>query len=171
MKRPKRIDLDPEKMNEFLKRVKNRKLTNEDYDTIEGMAGTITFLSQAVQQKKTSIGRLVRMLFGSPTEKLKKILKKDKDDSDNSGACGPSGTGDNTSNEKNRKQKGHGRNGSDIYKAAQKIPVAHSNLTPGDICPGCQKGKVYEMTDPGVIVRFTGSSPLQAVKGESTAIF
>jgi transposase len=162
MKRPKRIDLDPEKMNEFLQRVKNRKLTNEDYDIIEGMADTITFLSRAVQHKRTSIGRLVRMLFGPPTEKLKKILGKDKGDSDNNGACGPSGTGDDASHKKNKKQKGHGRNGSKMYKAARKILVSHSNLSPGDICPGCQKGKVYDMTDPGVIVRFTGSPPLLA---------
>ena len=80
MKTPKRIDLDPEKMNEFLQRVKNRKLTNEDYDIIEGMADTITFLSRAVQHKRASIGRLVRMLFGPPTEKIKKILGKDKSD-------------------------------------------------------------------------------------------
>ncbi len=169
MKRPKRIDLDPEKMNEFLKRVKNRKLTNEDYETIEGMADTITFLSRAVQQKKTSIGRLVRVLFGHPTEKLKKILRKetDKDDSDNGGACGPSGTEDDASQEKDKKQKGHGRNGANMYKSAQRVFIPHSKLSPGDICPGCQKGKVYEMTDPGVIVRFTGSSPLQATVYES----
>ena len=79
MKTPKRIDLDPEKMESLLKRVKDRSLTDEDYEIIKGMAETISFLSRIVGQKKRSIGRLVRLLFGSPTEKLKNIMKKDKD--------------------------------------------------------------------------------------------
>jgi len=76
MKPPKRIDLDPEKMQSFLKRVKGRSLTDEDYEIIKGMAETISFLSRTVQHKKRSLGRLVHLLFGSPTEKLKNILKK-----------------------------------------------------------------------------------------------
>jgi transposase len=39
--------------------------------------------------------------------------------------------------------------------------VAHPSLTPGDACPACGQGTVYERT-PGVLVRITGQPPLAA---------
>ncbi|MFH1107887.1 MAG: hypothetical protein V1790_01625, partial [Planctomycetota bacterium] len=43
-----------------------------------------------------------------------------------------------------------------------KIPVAHESLKSGDPCPECQKGKVYEVAQPGVLVRITGQAPVRA---------
>jgi transposase len=40
--------------------------------------------------------------------------------------------------------------------------VAHASLKPKDPCPECQKGKLYELPDPGVIVRVTGHAPCSA---------
>src|ERR1017187_2143349 len=38
---------------------------------------------------------------------------------------------------------GHGRNGADAYRGADKVPVAHPKLAHGDRCPDCARGNVY----------------------------
>ena len=40
--------------------------------------------------------------------------------------------------------------------------VAHESLQPGDACPSCGKGTVYETGRPGVLVRLVGQAPIQA---------
>ncbi len=51
----------------------------------------------------------------------------------------------------------------DAYTGAERIAIAHPELTPGDKCPECFQGKVYRPKQPGVFIHITGSSPLQAV--------
>ena len=60
------------------------------------------------------------------------------------------------------RRKGHGRNGADAYAGAEKIAVPHESLQPGDPCPKCEKGTVYETGRPGVLVRLVGQAPIQA---------
>ena len=45
---------------------------------------------------------------------------------------------------------------------AEKIQVPHGSLHPGDPCPDCRKGTVYELASPGVLVRIVGQAPVQA---------
>ena len=59
-------------------------------------------------------------------------------------------------------RKGHGRNGADAYAGAEKVVVPHESLQPGDPCPKCDKGTVYETGRPGVLVRLVGQAPIQA---------
>ena len=40
--------------------------------------------------------------------------------------------------------------------------VPHESLQPGDPCPKCEKGTVYETGRPGVLVRLVGQAPIQA---------
>lgn len=49
-----------------------------------------------------------------------------------------------TENAAKTSQKGHGRNGADAYIGAEKIVVSHESLQPGDPCPKCEQGTVYE---------------------------
>ncbi|MCP4274478.1 MAG: IS66 family transposase, partial [Gammaproteobacteria bacterium] len=84
MKTPQRIDLNLDQGDELLKRVKTGCLQDGDYEIIKAMVQTIEMLSQCVDEKATSIQRLLRMLFGPSTEKLKNVLKdeqKEKSDS------------------------------------------------------------------------------------------
>lgn len=60
------------------------------------------------------------------------------------------------------KPKGHGRNGADAYTGAEKVTISHATLKPGDRCPDCGKGTVYETSEPGRLVRVTGQAPLNA---------
>lgn len=161
MKAPERIDLNLDQIDALLKRVETGSLQNGDYEIIKAMVETIHLLSQSVDQKATSIRRLLRMLFGDRTEKLKNVIKnKEKDKSSNS-----QDSSQNTSDKNNNpgpKPKGHGRNAAAEYTGAEKIKVPHGTFKIGDNCPGCLKGKLYEMKVPKLIVRITGKAPLQA---------
>ena len=163
MKGAKRIDLNLDQVDALLKRVENGSLKEGDYEIIKAMAETIHLLSQVVDEKATSIRRLLRMLFGPGTEKLEKVIKNR--DKNKSGSAGSNASDQNPSDKKNKpdkKPKGHGRNGAADYTGAGQIKVPHATLKPGDKCIACLKGKVYEMSVPAVIVRITGKAPLQA---------
>jgi len=157
MKKPKRIDLNLDQVDALLKRVETGSLQQGDYEIIKAMVETIHLLSQSVDQKATSIRRLLRMLFGERTEKLKDVIKN-QDKSLNSETAS-----ENTTDKGNKaKPKGHGRKAAADYNGAEQIKVLHATLKIGDNCPGCLKGKLYEMKVPKLIVRVTGKAPLQA---------
>jgi transposase len=149
MNTPKRIDLTPAQLDALLKRVEAGSLQDGDYEIIKGMAETLSFLSQALDNKNTSIRRLLKLIFGERTEKTAKLLQRDK-------------AGGKKSGKKKKNHKGHGKNGAAAYHGAEKIPVSHESLKPKDRCPDCHKGKLYELTDPGVIIRVTGNAPCSA---------
>ena len=157
MKTPQRIDLNLEQVDELLKRVQTGRLQEGDYEIIKAMVETIELLSQCVDEKATSIQRLLRMLFGPRTEKLKNVIK-DKEKSDSSKS-----KQENTTDKSNKpKPKGHGRNAAADYTGAELINVPHETLNPSDNCPGCLKGILYEMKVPKVVVRITGKAPIDA---------
>jgi len=120
MKAPARIDLDLEQVDDLLKRVETGCLQAGDYQLIKAMVETIELLSQCVDEKATSIRRLLRMLFGPRTEKLKNVIK-DKQTSD----CSKSGQQATTDKSNKPKPKGHGRNAAADYTGAQQIKVDH----------------------------------------------
>jgi transposase len=146
MNMPKRIDIGPEQLDALLKRVETGALQDGDYEIIKAMAETLAFLSQALDHKDTSIKRLLKLIFGDRTEKTSTVLKRSK--------AGGS--------RKKKKHKGHGKNGAGVYSGAEKFKVAHESLKPTDPCPDCHKGKLYELSDPAVIVRVTGHAPCSA---------
>jgi len=164
MKTPiKRIDLDMEEIKTLLERART-VMDEEDYKKLEALVETAVYISQVVEDKKTTIARLRKLLFGSSSEKTCDVLKdegegalstmaKDGDESTEKSA---------PENDQTTQRKGHGRNGADDYRGAEKIPVPHGSLRSGDACPDCKKGKVYEVAQPGVLVRITGQAPVHA---------
>ena len=167
MKAPKWIDLSPEQMDALVERVAAGTLIEGDFEIIKAMAETIHVLSQSVDEKAASIKRLLRMLFGSPTEKAKNVLKNvDKEESGSEASERSSGDAkdDPVDNEDkpDKRKKGHGRNGVAAYTGADKILVPHADLKSGDRCPDCIKGKVYRLKVPKVVVRIVGKAPVTA---------
>jgi len=144
LKTPKRIDLSQKQMNALLSRAK-RLLPKQDYEIVKAMADTITLLSRTMGAKNAHIRKLLKMLFGTVTEKTSKVLKENRE-----------------RKKADKKQKGHGKNGADSYKGAQKIVVSHQSLKPKDRCPSCKKGRLYDTKKPSTVVRITGQPPLAA---------
>lgn len=141
----KKLEISSSEAKALLERVRDN-MPQEDYQIIKGLVDTHLLLEQAVSEKKSSISRLLKMIFGAQTEKtrnIRKSLKKEK-----------AGKG--------KKPKGHGKNSADDYVGAQTVKVDHTKLQHCDPCPLCLDGKLYRQTVPGVIVRIKGAAPLQA---------
>jgi len=65
-----------------------------------------------------------------------------------------------------RAKPGHGRNPGSAFTGARRVTVLHTALQSGDICPECQKGKVYRQKNPKTLIRITGRPPLEATAYE-----
>ena len=156
---PERIELEMSELEAILERVKS-SLSPEEYDKLHGALETLLFLTQELEKKRVSVQRLKQLLFGATTEKTRKVLNK---------ALAEAGI-DQVNNRDDisesepppEKAKGHGRNGSDAYTGAEKVRISHETLKPGDQCPKCNKGTVYETAEPGRLVRICGQAPLGA---------
>jgi transposase len=123
---------------------------------------TLIFLTQELEKKRVSVQRLRQLLFGATTEKTLKVMEKILDEAEKKKrARDEAAEGKEAENQ--QKAKGHGRNGVDTYTGANKVRVPHESLKPGDACPNCQKGTVYESVEPGHLVRIRGQAPLGAI--------
>ena len=104
------------------------------------------------------------MLFGAPTEFKRKVLE-------DQGASAPAGesalAAGATAAEGDQDgspplpppQAGHGRNGAQAYRDAPIVECEHPELQPGDPCPQCDTGKVYD-SPPRTIVKVVGQALL-----------
>ena len=112
---------------------------------IKGLIDTHLLLNKAVNEKSTSIKRLLKMIFGSKTEK---------------GKNGGKSTGRKKTDKKKKKAKGHGRNGADTYTGAETVAISHQTLHHCEPCPACEDGRPYRQSSPGVVVRIKRTAPL-----------
>jgi len=157
-----RIDLEMDEIHALLERAQ-ASMAPDDYAKLKALVETAVYLLEVVEDKRTTIDRLRKMLFGAGSEKTRDVIPPPPasplpvpEGVEPALPVGPEA--DATAS----KPPGHGRNGADAYEGAEKVPVPHESLKPGDRCPECRKGKVYEMKVPGVLVRIVGKAPVQA---------
>ena len=156
---PERIELQMSELEAILERVKS-SLSPEEYDKLHGALETLLFLTQELEKNRVSVQRLKQLLFGATTEKTRKVLERALEQA----GADPKTEDEDSSPEPTapEKVKGHGRNGAADYTGAEKVKISHQKLQPGDSCPQCHKGTVYETVEPGRLVRIRGQAPLGA---------
>jgi transposase len=159
------IELDMGELEDALRKAEE-KLDESDYAMLKAVADSYAYLSELVGDKNTTIARLRKLLFGASTEKTAAVTgsppaagAQDAEAREGDGKTGTEVPGDSpTSGQAHN----HGRNGARAYAGAEKIEVSHPSLQPGDPCPDCGKGTVYETQRPGVLVRLVGQPPVGA---------
>lgn len=157
------VELNMEELERLLERAKAGPLSEPDYQALKAAIETLGYLTQLLEDRKTTIDRLRQILFGASTEKTRNVLKTDQATQSTTAESGESASLADPDSEKSEKNtKGHGRNGAEAYHGGAKIEVKHNSLKSGDRCPECQKGKVYDCTKPGFLVRIVGQAPLAA---------
>ena len=129
-----RIDVNVEELDRIIDGAKSAPLSESDS-----------------QKLKTALHALAEKLLPRPkTEKTSSVFGDEKSaDPKNSQPREPS--------------TGHGRNGADAYRGADKVKVAHQKLVHGDRCPDCARGNVYTQKEPKALVRIVGQAPLVAM--------
>ncbi len=155
-----RLDLDTRELETILERAKTA-LSEEEYGKLHAAIETLVFLTGELEKKHVSIQRLKQLLFGATTESTRKVVQKLLEETDPQSAAGE-GTAPSQDAESQEKAQGHGRHAADEYVGAEKVGVPHESLKPGDACPTCQKGTVYESVAPARVVRLRGQAPLGA---------
>lgn len=168
-KEPTIIELDMDELKNLLRRAE-AALDEKDYETIEALVESYAYIANLVGDKDITIARLRKMLFGASTEKTAAVIGDGADSetsppADEDAATDLPGEADSeipSQHNPPTSGKGHGRNGADAYRGAEQIDVPHESLRPGDACPNCTQGTVYEVSRPGVLVRITGQAPVAA---------
>ena len=135
-------------------------LSAEEYTRLKSAFHTLVYLTQLVENKSTTIARLRQILFGASTEKTTQVFKALSAAVKPAGGSAPSSGAEDPDSAPPRE--GHGRNGAQAYTGAAKIQVEHPALNSGELCPECRRGKLYQATTPGVLVRVVGQAPLAA---------
>ena len=174
-KAPKIIEVTSQRFDELLQRAESNPLRDDDMELMRQIFASYSGFFQIVGDKNTTIARLRKLMFGATTEKSKDILgdaeaapnQPDGDSSDAGDASGIAANSDsdvsqnNAADDSSAAAPGHGRLGADDYPGADQVDVSHPELSPGDACPACVQGTLYEKS-PGVLVRFIGQAPLHA---------
>lgn len=168
-KKPEIIEVKHKRLKDVADRAKT-SLDPEDAELIERVFDSYEYVAGLIGEKNMSIGRLQKMLFGAKTEKTKQVVGNSAKTSAGADSDGAAENADETESDEAAAEgkpppQGHGRNGADAYRGAERIEVPHESLEPGDACPECGQGTVYEKT-PGVVVRITGGAPLSATRYE-----
>ena len=178
--KPSIIELDMKKLEELLGRAE-AALGKEDYATLKALIESYSYLAELVGDKNTTIARLRKLLFGAKTEKTAAVIGKTEPEPPSSPgadarvASPPEARAEakaesttevppqaDAQSDSSMPVEGHGRNGADAYCGAEKIEVPHPSRQPGDPCPQCEEGTLYETGRPGVLVRLVGQAPVGA---------
>jgi len=144
-------------------------LPPDESAVIRAAFATVSYLTTVLQQKNITLKRLQKLFFGAPTETTQAVL-------DSVGPAPTSAPSEDTEQDAAsptspaketppKARPGHGRNGADAYHGAPRIAVSHATLAPGDSCPECHDGTVYELP-PAQLLRIVGQAPVQAKRYE-----
>jgi len=164
---PKIMEVDQKQLDELLEHAEaGQALSKEECQLLRAAFGSLSYLQNLLSQKNISIARLRKLLFGASTETTKAVLGEEAE-----GTSSPAGAeaGEEAGSSSDAPEAapkppppGHGRHGADDYWGAERIQVPHASLHPGDDCPECQEGTLYQMTRPATLIRITGQAPVPA---------
>lgn len=163
-----RVEMSLQELEALVERARRAPLSDEDYARLKDVVATFAYLTDLLEDRKTSIQKLRQLLFGAGTEKMRNLVKSDPPPTDAARQPSePSANSPRAVDEPQARQgaqiaRGHGRNGAASYTGATEIRISHATLKAGDRCPSCRKGKVYASVAPHVLVRIVGQAPLGA---------
>lgn len=149
MKGVKPLELDEAQLGELQRKLDKRELSEADCEQLKSLIDLLRFLGTHYQAAKISMQRVLKMIFGSRTEKTDTVLKRNPKQGASSAAEKP-------------KRKGHGRLGADQYPGAERVHIVHELLRPGQQCPDCFKGLIRNTKRPSVVLRFCAQPVIKA---------
>ena len=148
------IEVNLEELTALVERARQGPLSKEDCQRLEDAIQALSVLIERIGEKNTTISQLRALLSKPSTEKTSKVLEQAGIKVPPQNPPPPKA--------KDPPKPGHGRNGAQAYRGAERIKIAHGSLKPGDHCPGCLKGKVYLQKEPGLRIRVMGQAPIAA---------
>lgn len=184
MSRPEPINLSAEEGEAIIARLSIYAPTRSDCEILIPVVRLYFWLMFALQEAKLSLRRLRNLLFGKspkpqeqpeseaqaqpievpkPTEmgaeaaRVDAVAGGEADSQTSPEAVWPKAKGGHRA--------GTGRLRADAYVGAERIECRHEDLAPGQRCPVCGQGTLYELP-PGVEIRIDGHALLSALRYE-----
>lgn len=176
---------DATKISERLNQLKAGTITITEEDVKAFQKGAMIiesfiYIYNMWANSKKKINKLLKMIFGNRSEKLKDLGKGKNDNKennngenlgknntsspDNSDTSNSNANTDNKGKGKNKRNGGGGKNAADDYTSAAEIDCKlDDDKLPGEICPACNKNKLFEIA-PKKVVRLVGRAPVTAFK-------
>ena len=167
MKEPELVSATQEELDEILHTAKPA-LSAQQYKLLEAVLGTFVFVMLKLQNAKSSIKKLQRMIFGARTEHKRNVLGATPAGADSATRADDATALDGDPQREpggdaalRQRKPGHGRNAAQAYSGAPIVECEHTELESGDRCPSCDKGRVYD-SPPRTLVKVIGQAPLGA---------
>ena len=142
--------LSREEVEQLRGRLVAGQLQQPDYGVVLKLLDTLQVLMDALENNKGSIRRLLKMLFGAGSEKTATVTGEGKPQ-DGQKPRGSTSAG-----------KGHGRTAAKGYWGAKRVEVPHAQLTVGEQCPDCARGKLYQLKAFSPLLWLEGRAPVAA---------
>jgi transposase len=173
MKQPEDVQLSEEDGEALLARLEANTLSADDRRVLGKVLTSYFWLLFALREAKLSLKRIKALVFGEKP----KPPKPPSSGGTSSGGSGegsipPPGTSREAQSstsasppEKKPPRPGHGRQGTEVDRAAQTVECRHEELAVGERCPACGRGNLYRLP-PGVEMRVDGNALLSAVRYE-----
>jgi len=148
------LDVNLPELETLLERLRQESLDEESYQKLQSLLKAFRYLVGQIGEQDATISRLRALLMKPSTEKTSKVLEQ-------AGIKVPP-QNPQPPRTKAAPKPGHGRNGAQAYRGAERIKIPHGSLKSGDHCPECLQGKVYLQKDPGLRIRVVGQAPIAA---------
>jgi transposase len=173
MKQPEDVQLSREDGEALLARLEANALTADDRQVLGKVLTDYFWLLFALREAKLSLKRIKALVFG---EKPKPPKPPSSDGTPSGGSAGENeapttpaqgvqAAGPAVPPAKKPPPPGHGRQGAEVYRAAQTVECRHEELAVGERCPACGRGTLYRLP-PGVEMRLDGNALRSAVRYE-----
>lgn len=159
------VSLTPSERETLLSRAAESTLDASDVERIREVFDSYAYLSVLIHNKEISIARLRKILFGDSTESSANVLGTEQGGTKEAGASSAAAAATDSgaaSSPPDTTRRGHGRNGAQDLPGAKRVSVRIAELQPGAECPACGTGQLYEINEPGVLIRFVGNAPVRA---------
>jgi transposase len=157
----------PEEIESLLERVRRNQLGEQDLRLLERLLRLLLSVVRFLEQKNTSLARLKRLLFGSPSDppsSAPPASPVSAEPSDASPVPAPAP-------ESKAKRPGHGRLPGSAYTGATPVRCLHPQLHPGACCPDSLcGGRLFDTTAPAIFIRLTGQPLVGATRYEQQVL-
>lgn len=149
------LEVSAEELEALLESVREA-LGERGYQKLQAAIRTLSYVTELLENREATLASLRRLLCRARSEKTEAVLEQAGIAPSLISRTPPADAGS------KKPAAGHGRNGAQAYHGACHVQVPHLSLHQGDRCPECQRGKVYPLKEPGLLVRMRGQSPIAA---------
>jgi len=173
MKQPEDVQLSREDGEALIERLEQNALSAEDRRVLVKVLTFYFWLLFALREAKLSLKRVKALVFGEKPKPPTPPSSGGSAGGESGGESAPpiresqevSAPASTSPPEQKPPPPGHGRQGAEVYRAAQSVECRHEELAIGARCPACGRGSLYRLP-PGVEMRLDGNALLSAVRYE-----